>query len=144
MEQSPNACSVTPVGPDSTKLEALTPNPSILDEQSVSFLLLTLDERFDHRKHYDRAQAYAIAANCGGYVAVAKNRDSSVERALGWRSKGPRFDFGSRHQKNVLSYAVLPHAVSGWFKTGLQKYIWQTKYRVIFVSELTENKSAFE
>ena len=83
MEQSPNACSITPVGPDLTKLEALSPNRFILDEHSVSFSSLTLDESFDHRKRYDRALAYAIA-NCGDCCcAVAKNRDSSVGRALG-------------------------------------------------------------
>ena len=50
---------------------------------------------------------------------------------------GPWFYPVSRHQN------MLPHAVSGWYKTRLQKYIWQSIYRVIFVSELTVNKHNF-
>ena len=61
MKQSLNACPISPVGPDSTELEALTPNHFILVEHSVSFPSLTLDESFDHRKRYARAQAYEYA-----------------------------------------------------------------------------------
>ena len=57
LEQSLNNA----VGPDSSELEALAPNLFLLDENSFSFPSLTLNENFDHRKRYMRAQAYANA-----------------------------------------------------------------------------------
>ena len=45
------------IGPNSSELKALAPNQFLFDENSASFPLLTLDESFDHRKRYVRAQA---------------------------------------------------------------------------------------
>ena len=71
-----------PVGPDTTELEALTPNHFILKEHSVSCPSLALDESFDHRKRYLRAQAYAKAIR----RRWLKEYASSLNKRLKWHA----------------------------------------------------------
>ena len=69
---------------------------------------------------------YKMAANIetGGLVlkssrstfllSCSYSRDSSVGRALDWRSKGPRFDPGSRHSFSWNNFAIFFKNLKSW------------------------------
>ena len=61
VEQSLNARPITAVSSDPLDLEALTPNHFILGQHAASFLSLSFEENFDHKKRFARAQSYANA-----------------------------------------------------------------------------------
>ena len=60
VEQCLNACPITPVSPEVTDLDALTPNHFLLGTAS-STLPSHFHPGIDHRKRYVRAQAYSDA-----------------------------------------------------------------------------------
>ena len=85
MEHSLNARLITPVDPNSTELEVLTPNHFLLGEHSVNFPL-TLDESFDHRKRYVRAQAHVNAI----WQRWPKEYVPSLNKSSKWHAESKR------------------------------------------------------